>query len=300
MTTRAQERVDRALARQRQTSKALHGALTSPGALAFIKGVAPSLDAKALALVAWSHVQSSPHLLDCEPRSIIESVGEAAKLRLNVDGVLGHAYLVPFKDHGTPKAKMMIGFRGLQHLGYQSGKVLRYHADVVRENDRFTYAEGVELSFHHERPRLGEDRGERLGAYALAHLEGGGPPLVVVMDQQEIEARRQSSASYRRKPKESPWTTHTDAMWMKTAIRELSKRLPVPELQTAALRDEAKDEGRQVPNMVDLGEAELVEDEPKKTTTTKPAAKPEACPKCGRRDLREDGSCWDCQPDQQQ
>jgi recombination protein RecT len=309
----AQDRIDKALEKRNTASSQLHDDLTSKAALAFLKGVAPGLDPRALALVAYAQVKATPALMACEPRSIVRAVAEAAKLKLNVDGVLGHAYLVPFKDRGVPKAQMMLGYRGMLHLAYQSDKVERVHAAVIHEADLFAYHEGTVPHFHHERPKLGTDRGPMIGAYAMAHLRGSTIPLIEVLDQGEIEARRQSSASFRFKPKDSPWTTHADAMWMKTAVRALGKRLPVPELQAAALRDEARDEGRAVaPSVIDLGDADLVPDgEPTKPEQSAPAATNQvakeearelhelnheagACIRCGRLDLRKDHSCPDC------
>ena len=276
MTT-AQDRIDSAT--KKDPKQLLVAQLERPQLLDFIRSVAPDMDPLGVVRVAFAHVQATPALRECSVPSIVQAVAEAAKLGLTVDGLLGHAYLVPFREGGGKAAKMMIGYRGIEQLAYRSGLVTRFHADTVHENDHFEYAEGVVVVFSHRRPRLGEDRGEMIGAYATAHLKAG-PPLISVMDMEEIHARRARSASFKAKPAASPWTTDFEAMAKKTPIRELGKRIPYPTLQSASLRDEARDEGRAtVEDPIDLGDAD-VHDE---------------CAECGRLDLI-NGKCPDCDP----
>ena len=257
MTT-AQERIDSAT--KKDPKELLKVSLEHEKVLEFIRSVAPNLDPLGVVRVALAHVQATPALRECSIKSIIGAVAEAAKLELTVDGILGHAYLVPFREGGGKAAKMMIGYRGIEQLAYRSGLVTRFHADTIHERDIFHHAEGVVVEFRHERP-LG-DRGDMIGAYATAHLKAGGPPLIAVMSLEEIHARRARSASFKRKSESSPWTTDFEAMAKKTPIRELGKRIPYPTLQGAALRDEAREEGRAtVEDPIDLGEADVT-DEP--------------------------------------
>lgn len=303
MTTGAQGRVNTALQRQIDRGKSVGKVLVSDSSLAYVKGIAPACDAKKLLLTAYSLVRSDPKLLECEAESVVRAVAEAGKLGLSVDGVLGHAYLVPFKDRraGVTVATMMIGYRGLVHLAYQADRVQRVWANVVRENDLFEYHEGVAPHLHHAPPKLGEDRGERTGAYSIIHLAGDGPPLVRVMDREDVEARRARSQAWKNKGADSPWGTDPDPMWAKTTLRDVCKIAPGPDLQAAALRDEGYDEGRLSPAAaLDLGDAEVVGDAAPAASNEgeKPEAVPLSCGKCGRQDLREDGTCHDCHPEQ--
>lgn len=295
----AQDRINKAVQKSEDGPKQiLMSGLYDKRNLALIRSLAPGLDPEGAVAVALSHWVQSPYLRSCTPASIVMAVAEAAKLELTVDGVLGHAYMVPFKDRGVPKAKMMVGYRGYEQLAYRSGKVTRIHTDTIHENDSFAHVEGVEVIFRHSRPPLGQPRGATIGAYATAHLAAGGPPLIAVLDLEEIYARRQSSASFKGKPKDSPWTTHFAEMAKKSAIRALAKKLPVPIIQRAAIRDELRDEGRD-DGPVDLGMAEVVEDVVPKEASRAEAVeseKPESCRACGRSDLRDDGSCPDCDP----
>jgi recombination protein RecT len=250
--TGAQERLNTVATRQKERGNELAEQLEHPKLLEFIGSVAPGQDPLGLVRVAYSHVKATPALARCSVSSIVRSVAEAAKLGLTVDGVLGHAYLVPYGS----EAKMLVGFRGFVALGYESEKVTRWHWDTINENDTFQYAEGVDVTFRHERALDG--RGEVIGAYAIAHLSTGGPPLVRVMGLEEIHARRARSASFKSNASKSPWTTDYEAMAQKCPVRDLAKRLPLPKLQAAALRDEAREEDRDdAPSVIDLGPDEV-------------------------------------------
>ncbi len=64
-------------------------------------------------------------------------------------------------------------------------------------------------------------------AYAIARYKDGGYDFVV-LDKGEVETRRSRSDSWKSDKSRpySPWTTATDSMWKKSAIRELQKWIP--------------------------------------------------------------------------
>jgi recombination protein RecT len=251
----AQERVDQIANRKKDPRLVLKMRLKDPKLLAYIKAVAPTLDPLGLVMVAYAHVQATPTLRECSVDSIIRGVAEAAQLGLSVDGVLGHAYLVPYGR----SAKMLLGYRGIVHLAYQSGAVTRVHKDTICAADEWSYTEGVVPELRHVKPLT--PRGELLGAYALAHLAAGGPPLIAVMGLEEIHARRARSSGYRAflggNIKSTPWDSDYLAMAQKCPIRELGKVIPYPVLQAATLRDEARDEGRATPEVEDKNLADV-------------------------------------------
>lgn len=279
----AQQRFDDAAASKAGSNALVLKHLESPALLRFIEAVAPGQSAIGLVKVAYAAVQANPGLARCSIQSLVRSVAEAAQLGFSVDSSLGHAYLVPYKG----AAKMIVGYRGFEQLAYRSGLVKRIHADVVFQFDEFEYVEGSETVFRHRRPALGEPRGEVVGAYATATLDPNVAPLIAVLDLEELHARRSKSASWKRKPVDSPWTTDPVAMYRKTAIRALASRLPVERLQSVALRDEAREEGRRDESeTLDLGLAEVVD-----------GATEEAggrCERCGSLHLQADGRCADC------
>ena len=279
----AQQRFDDAAESQASGAKLLATRLEAPSLIRFIEAVAPGQSALGLVKVAYAAVQANPGLARCSIQSLVRSVAEAAQLGFSVDSSLGHAYLVPYKG----SAKMIVGYRGFEQLAYRSGLVKRIHADVVFQFDEFEYVEGSETIFRHRRPTLGEPRGEVVGAYATATLDATVAPLIAVLDLEELHERRARSASWKRKPADSPWSTDPVAMYRKTAIRALASRLPVERLQAAALRDEAREEGRRDESeTLGLGLAEVVDE------ATEEAGG--ECPWCHSLHLQADGRCADC------
>ena len=128
--------------------------------------------------ITLTAVQRSPKLLECDPLSVVGSVMEAAQLGLEPDDVLGHAYLVPFKNSKTNRleAKLMIGYRGFVALGRNSGDLEDIGAQVVYSNDKFDYEYGLDCYLKHK--PASEDRGEMVAVYAYARLKGGGKQFV--------------------------------------------------------------------------------------------------------------------------
>lgn len=242
----AQEKVDAAVDRGQNDKAQIMRQLEAPSVLTMLRKVAPSAHAEGLARVAYTAITKNPSLLKCTPGSLVAAVIEAAQLGLSVDGVLGHAYLVPYFDRGQQKAQMQLGYRGMTALAYRSGKVERISAAVIHAADVFEYQEGSDPRLLHRKPLVG-DRGDAIGAFAVAHLFGSQRPLFRVMRIDEIESRRDRSSGWRAfrdgKIKSTPWDTDREPMIRKTLVRELSKLLPLEQLQRAAIREEQREIG---------------------------------------------------------
>lgn len=180
-----------------------------------------------------------PKLAECTRSSLLGGVLEIATLGLE-PGVLGQAWLIPFRNKGTLEAQVVIGYRGLMELARRSGMVGAIEHSVVRAGDHFEWQKGTD-SFLHYRPGNG-DTGERVAAWACADLKGFKRGQFEVMSAKEIEAIKERSPAAR--SGHSPWQTDEDAMWAKTVIRKLCKFLPVSsEMQRAITLDEQLDSG---------------------------------------------------------
>ncbi len=181
----------------------------------------------------------TPDLAKCDRASLLGGVLEIAALNLE-PGVLGQAWLIPFKKKGELEATVVIGYRGMMILARRSGQVGAIEHGVVREGDHFEWQKGTD-SFLHYRPGEG-DTGERVGAWACADLKGFKRGQFEVMSAAEILAIKERSPAAR--SGKSPWQTDEDAMWAKTVIRKLCKFLPMsPEMQRAIMLDEEMDAG---------------------------------------------------------
>src|SRR5215472_14503156 len=65
-------------------------------------------------------VERLPALLDCDRQSIFNAAMSAACLGLEVDGVTGQGYLIPFDIKGTLTAQLVVGYKGFNTLGARS------------------------------------------------------------------------------------------------------------------------------------------------------------------------------------
>ena len=191
--------------------------------------------------VALGAVRSVPKLLECTTESLFGAVVQCAQLGLEPNTPMGHAYLIPFRDSRKNRTdvQVIIGYRGLLDLARRSGQVVSISAHVVRENDVFDFAFGLDERLHHVPAR--ENAGEIIGGYAVAKLTGGGTAFDVMWkaDVDRVMKSTQSKGAF------GPWKDHYPEMLRKTLVRRLFKYLPVSiELARAVSIDEQADDGR--------------------------------------------------------
>ena len=182
--------------------------------------------------VAMTTIQNTPKLLECDRTSLYASIMCCAQLGLEPDGVLGQAYLVPFKG----KVQFIPGYRGLIALARNSGNVTSIQAHEVCERDEFTYAFGLDEKLEHV-PARG-DRGDITHFYAYAKFKDGGHAWDV-MTREDVDAIRAASPG----KNHTPWSKHYVQMGRKTAIRRLANYLPL-NVQKAAAMEGAYEGGK--------------------------------------------------------
>ena len=240
----AQEKVQQSLTKTRGVNKGLVVKDLLEKARGAIQNALPKhLSADRMMKIGYGAISRNPHLLDCEPMSLVKCIVESSELGLEPGGVLGHAYLVPFKNNKTNRreAQLQVGYRGFIELAARSGKVSSIGAEVVYEGDEFDYCLGTERFLKHK-PRL---RGVNeplvpICAYATVDYRDGGKDFELLSLQKIEEARKASRSG------SGPWVTHWEEMARKTAIRRLAKRLPLSsEIQRVAISDEYREAGIQ-------------------------------------------------------
>jgi len=254
------------------------------------------IKADRLARIILTAVQKTPELLSCTQESLLGCIIQAAQLGLEPDGMLGHAYLIPFKDRkkGITVCQLIVGYKGMLKLARQSGEIAAISAHVVYSKDEFDFTFGLTETLMHrparaplvtiesdkegEPPWEGPDpdwyAGGIVAAYAVATLKDGTKQFDV-MSRHDIEAIRERSKA----ATEGPWATDYPEMAKKTVLRRLCKMLPASiELQTAVALDERVDAGvtQELENVIDItatevvttasGEAPEADSEPKKVT----------------------------------
>lgn len=222
-----------------KTEIELFGSAVSTRKAAYAAVLPKHLNADRFVRSAMIAVARTPKLLKCHPDTMYQALQTAATLGLEVSGVLGSAYLVPYGD----AVQLIPGYRGLIALARQSGEVTSIDAYVVHEGDICHVKLGTEPTIEHE-PKLDGDPGKLRLVYAVAKLVGGGVQFVV-MTKAEIEKIRSGSKA----GNSGPWKDHYEEMAKKTAIRRLMKYLPlsVEKLARALEVDDASDTGKPAP-----------------------------------------------------
>jgi recombination protein RecT len=160
-------------------------------------------------------------LLKCDPESIKHSVVNIALTGLTLNPALKYAYLIPRKQ----KCVLDISYIGMIKILTDAGAVKNVDAGVIYSNDKYDYRRGSDPYFKHS-PAI-SNRGEKIGAYAIAFLRDGGFQFEI-LGKEEIEKIRATSESYSSESarKFSPWETWEDEMWKKSALKRLFKLLP--------------------------------------------------------------------------
>lgn len=191
--------------------------------------------------VAVTALQQTPALLSADRNSLFASIVTAAQLGLVPDAQLGEAYFVPYKG----KVQLIPGYRGLLKLARQ-GDIGMVEAEVIHENDDVTFILGDESRF--EARVNWKDRGPIVAVYAIARFRDGGiAARVVMMKHQVDEIRSRSQAA-----NGPAWTDNYEEMAKKTALRRLSKMLPLSTSTANAFRvSELHEEQNQRANVIE-------------------------------------------------
>ena len=170
---------------------------------------------------AITAVKQNPDLLQVERRSLHQAITKCAQ-----DGLLPdarHAVIVPFKTKGgTVLAGYIPMYQGIILRAHELGEISPINAQVVREHDLFEHEEGDAPRIVHRFPKLGQDRGKLIGAYAVfwrndkvVHRE--------VMDIAAVEKVRSVS----RAKDSGPWVGWYEEMARIRPIRRGSKYVPM-------------------------------------------------------------------------
>lgn len=187
------------------------------------------LDKKANAFIAsvLSTVYMDDNLKECAPETIYTAAMMAATLDLPVDKNIGMAWIIPYKDHGTPKARFHIGYRGYIQMALRTGQYLDlnateiYQGETIRR-DRLTgriSLTGV--------PTSAEVIGFNL---YFKLLNGFEKYFYMTVDEVRNHAQRYSQG-YRSNSDKNPWRTNFNEMGLKTVIANGLRRYGLLSIQ---------------------------------------------------------------------
>lgn len=155
------------------------------------------------------------------PVKLVAALMKAA--RLGLEPGTEEFYLTPRKVKGQWEILGIVGYQGIVKMIYNAGAVSSVVVETVREGDRFEYSPGRDERPNHT-VNWTSDRGDLALVYAYAVMKDGATSKVVVLNRTDIEKHKAASDSA--KSDYSPWVKWPEAMWMKTAARQLGKWVP--------------------------------------------------------------------------
>lgn len=169
------------------------------------------------------------------PGVFLAAVLEAA--RLGLEPGTEQFYLTPRKVKGKLEILGIVGYQGHIELMYRAGAISSVVAECVYEADEFDYQPGRDHTPRHRIDWDKADRGKLRLVYAYANMRDGSVSKVIVLNRAAINKAKASSAGS--DSDYSPWRTHEDAMWLKTAVRQLQKWVPTSAEIRTELRNDA-------------------------------------------------------------
>ncbi len=189
--------------------------------------------------VAITTVRKSEALQNCNALSIVGCIMESAQLGLEISGVLGHAYMVPYGS----EAQLQIGYRGFAALANDSDKIDWCDGKVVYEGDGFEYQLGTDPYIKHI--PCGESDFEKVThAYFIAKLMSGSAVFNVWPVDKILAHRDKYSKAYQKKKADNAWVLAPEPMYIKTVCRPTLKLAPISNsLQRAIGLDEQAEAG---------------------------------------------------------
>lgn len=186
--------------------------------LAMPKGV----EATQLVRDAMTVLSQNPKLAECDPRSVLGALMTCAQLGLR-PGVLGQAYVIPFKGRG----QLVIGYQGLVVLAQRSGDIASISARAIHSNDLWDVEYGLNERLMHK-PQLSGDRGDPVAYYCVVKSTRGGT-YWEFMTRRDVERHRDKFAmqrDYDTGEVKGPWVDHFDAMALKTVVKKALNLAP--------------------------------------------------------------------------
>ncbi len=199
---------------------------------------AGTLTGERLVQVACNSIRKNPELLSCTVPSLFGAISEAATYGWVCDGILGHAYLVPFQNRqrNCKEVVLIPGYKGLRDLINRSGKC-SVSIESVHEGDDYEYRGKFELP-KHDYSKSPQRRFDPVThAYVVGHFTSGRILCVSWTAGECIAHRDRYSQSWKRvagneaKAKESPWHPENPSfrvMCMKTVLLDAVHRGEFP------------------------------------------------------------------------
>ena len=173
--------------------------------------------------VCMMAVQRDPQLLQTDQRSLFLECQKAAADGLVPDGREGVLVRRWNSKLGKEAATWQPMVFGLMKLARNSGEIASINAHVVYKGELFQVLLGDDEHIQHERNLDLVDDAPEIAVYAVATLKDG-MKIREVLTAKQVEKIRNVNTKWEKGPWGGPFKSE---MWKKSAIRRLSKRLPL-------------------------------------------------------------------------
>lgn len=189
--------------------------------------------------------QNNPALLDCKEGTVLRTVIQCCQYGLEPDTPLQQCHILPYKK----EAKLIVGYRGLIALAYNTGLVAGITAIPVYTNEDFEYRMTERGAVLNHTPMIEGDGGDFRAVYCMVKLVDPQADVIIqVMSLDQVNHIMMKSPS--RDSNNSPWKQDFDQMAIKTVIKRALKYMPLsPEkaerLMAAVAHDNAIDVGKE-------------------------------------------------------
>jgi recombination protein RecT len=215
------------------------------------------MNADRMARIAMTAFRQNPKLDECHPASIFAAVIVGSQLGLE-PGILGQAYLVPYKG----ECQFIPGWQGYVDLVSRAGRASVW-TGAVFQGDSFDYELGDRPFVKHQ-PTGEDDPAKLTHVYAIGRIKGADVPIIEVWTRAKVEKHRDR---FNKVGSRHYSFQHFEMYGRKVALLQVIKYMPKSiELQQLAELDQAAENGGQK-----LDPKQVIEG-----TWTAPAAAPES------------------------
>lgn len=160
-------------------------------------------------------VRNVPALMRCDERNVMACFVTCATAGLEPNSIAHECCIIVSKDWKTQKeiASIQYEWRGLKKLAFNTGLIKSFDYGIVREGDTFIVEKGMNPKFSHI-PNYLEPKKSPTAVYCFTELFTGSF-VFTAMNYQDAVSHGKKYA-----PKSKAWDESTDAMCLKTVIKE--------------------------------------------------------------------------------
>lgn len=198
----------------------------------FAKMLPPQVPPERFMRVTKTAINTYPDLVEADRRSLYGEIMKCAQDGLMPDG--REAHINVFNTKNGKLAKYIPMVPGILKKVRNSGELSSINPQVVYEKDEFSFWVDEKGEHIKHIPKLTGERGEPAYVYCIATMKDGAC-YIEIMSKADVEKVRSTS----RAKDAGPWKDWWSEMARKTAIRRLSKRLPMStDLEDVIRRDD--------------------------------------------------------------